>query len=404
MEAHRRDLRARAHRRPGWGRAAQLQPEPMERALETHRPVRALLPRRRDRRGPRRWPPAPIRDATNREEFLAQARERSGLDIEVLSREEEAFYGYLAAVNSTTLTDGVVLDLGGGSMQLTQVADRRRARRRVLALGAVRMTERFLPGERATKKQLQALRDARRAELGEADWLAGLGASGRLVALGGTVRNLAAAAEQRRRPAVVRRAGLLARARRCWTSSSPSSRRCRPSERRRVPGHQARARRPDPRRRAWSSRPCSRPAASTRSRSPRRACARASSSPRCSPPPTRRCSTTCAAPACSTSPRSTTPTSPHAQHVARLALAMFDALADGRAPPRRRRGARAAVGGGDAARHRHGGRLRRPPQALALPDPQRRPARLLAARDRADRPDRALPPEGHARPGRASRR
>ena len=38
-----------------------------------------------------------------------------------------------------------------------------------------------------------------------------------------------------------------------------------------------------------------------------------------------------------------------------------------------------------AARHRHGGRLRRPPQALALPDPQRRPARLLAARDRAHR-------------------
>ena len=54
----------------------------------------------------------------------------------------------------------------------------------------------------------------------------------------------------------------------------------------------------------------------------------------------------------------------------------------------RRRGARAAVGRRDAARRRHGGRLRRPPQALALPDPQRRPAGLLAARDRADRPDR----------------
>ena len=39
----------------------------------------------------------------------------------MLSREEEARYGYLAAVNSTTLTDGVALDLGGGSMQLTRV-------------------------------------------------------------------------------------------------------------------------------------------------------------------------------------------------------------------------------------------------------------------------------------------
>ena len=51
---------------------------------------------------------------------------------------------------------------------------------------------------------------------------------------------------------------------------------------------------------------------------------------------------------------------------------------------------------GDAARRRHGGRLRRPPQALALPDPQRRPAGLLTARDGADRPGRALPPQGPA--------
>src|ERR1700730_3857193 len=59
-----------------------------------------------------------IRDAENSESFLAQARERAGLPIRVLSREAEARYGYLAAVNSTTLSDGCVLDLGGGSMQL----------------------------------------------------------------------------------------------------------------------------------------------------------------------------------------------------------------------------------------------------------------------------------------------
>ena len=62
-----------------------------------------------------------IRDATNREEFLRAAREASGLPVRVLSREEEARYGYLAAVNSTTLGDGVVLDLGGGALQLVGV-------------------------------------------------------------------------------------------------------------------------------------------------------------------------------------------------------------------------------------------------------------------------------------------
>ena len=40
----------------------------------------------------------------------------------MLAKEEEAYYGYVAAVNSTTLADGVVLDLGGGSLQLVEVA------------------------------------------------------------------------------------------------------------------------------------------------------------------------------------------------------------------------------------------------------------------------------------------
>ena len=65
-----------------------------------------------------------IRDADNGADLLALAQERTGLSISVLSAEEEARLGYVAAVNSTTLTDGVVLDLGGGSLQLTQVAGR----------------------------------------------------------------------------------------------------------------------------------------------------------------------------------------------------------------------------------------------------------------------------------------
>ena len=59
-----------------------------------------------------------IRDATNREEFLGRAVEVSGLPVRVLSREEEARYGYLAAVNSTTLVDGAMLDLGSNSFRL----------------------------------------------------------------------------------------------------------------------------------------------------------------------------------------------------------------------------------------------------------------------------------------------
>ena len=91
--------------------------------------------------------------------------------MQVLSTEEEAYYGYLAAVNSTTLTDGVALDLGGGSMQLTRVEGRQAVDMRSWPFGAVRMTERFLAKERVKPKHLKALREHVADALGDVPWL-----------------------------------------------------------------------------------------------------------------------------------------------------------------------------------------------------------------------------------------
>jgi exopolyphosphatase/guanosine-5'-triphosphate,3'-diphosphate pyrophosphatase len=136
-----------------------------------------------------------IRDAENAPGFLQLARERTSIPIRVLSREEEARYGYLAAVNSTTLTDGCVLDLGGGSLQLVRVVDRVAHELGSWRLGAVRMTERFLPANGpAKRRQIEQLREHVAAELARAEWLERAGS--RLVGIGGTVRNLAAAVQR----------------------------------------------------------------------------------------------------------------------------------------------------------------------------------------------------------------
>ena len=135
-----------------------------------------------------------IRDAVNGEQFLAEARRQTGLTIETLSAAEEARFGYVAAINSTTLTDGVVLDIGGGSMQLTLVHDRRAGASASFPLGAVRMTEEFLPGsDPAKKKELERLRAHVRESLSSLEWLRSSGS--RLVGIGGAVRNLASAAQ-----------------------------------------------------------------------------------------------------------------------------------------------------------------------------------------------------------------
>jgi exopolyphosphatase / guanosine-5'-triphosphate,3'-diphosphate pyrophosphatase len=136
-----------------------------------------------------------IRDAANQPVFLDRVRRETGLEVRVLSREEEATFGYLAAVNSTTLTDGAVLDLGGGSLQLVEVLSRHSGRLGSWPLGAVRMTEHFLADEDPPPKKARKALRAHVAELlGEqAAWLPRSGR--RIVGIGGTMRNLAAAAQ-----------------------------------------------------------------------------------------------------------------------------------------------------------------------------------------------------------------
>ncbi len=137
-----------------------------------------------------------IRDARNRDELLERIEAETGLEVRVISGWEEAFYGYLAIANSTTLEQGFGIDIGGGSVQLVQIADRRLATAESVPLGAVRVSEAFLAGAETTPKQIKALRKHVRKQLEEIEWLTG-GEEKRLVGIGGTIRNLAAAAQKR---------------------------------------------------------------------------------------------------------------------------------------------------------------------------------------------------------------
>jgi exopolyphosphatase / guanosine-5'-triphosphate,3'-diphosphate pyrophosphatase len=134
-----------------------------------------------------------IRDAENGRELLDAIAEDTAFDVRVLDGPHEARYGYLAIANTTTLEDGFGIDIGGGSVQLMRLQGRQLDDADSWPLGAVRMSEAFLPGGESNGKAMKALRKHVREAAG--DWLAEEG--GRAVGIGGTVRNLAAAAERR---------------------------------------------------------------------------------------------------------------------------------------------------------------------------------------------------------------
>ncbi len=182
----------------GLDATGELQPEPMHRALRMLE-LYAHFCRATGITDVRAVATSAIRDAANQAAFLEEARRRTWLEPEVLPRDEEARYGYLAAVNSTTLADGVALDIGGGSLQLSRVEGRMATDTQSWRMGAVRMTERFLAeGKKTSSKQVKALRaHVEKKLLQRSPWIEGAAASGRrLVGLGGAVRNLATAAQR----------------------------------------------------------------------------------------------------------------------------------------------------------------------------------------------------------------
>jgi exopolyphosphatase/guanosine-5'-triphosphate,3'-diphosphate pyrophosphatase len=91
---------------------------------------------------------AAVREASNGEAFLARVR-RLGFDPRILSGEEEgkrAGQGVLSAIPDA---DGIVGDLGGGSLELVEVADGRVGRSASLPLGVLRLDALVEKGEAA---------------------------------------------------------------------------------------------------------------------------------------------------------------------------------------------------------------------------------------------------------------
>jgi exopolyphosphatase/guanosine-5'-triphosphate,3'-diphosphate pyrophosphatase len=94
------------------------------------------------------------------------------------------------------MVDGWGLDMGGGSVQLMRIEDRQLHESGSWPLGAVRATEDFLGENGANGKALKALRKHVAKIVGECDWLPD-GDGGAFAGIGGTVRNLASAAQKR---------------------------------------------------------------------------------------------------------------------------------------------------------------------------------------------------------------
>lgn len=133
---------------------------------------------------------AALREATNNREFLDRARKESGIRLALLDGAGEGRAGFLGAAYGLPVRDGLVFDIGGGSLQVTRFVDRSQHRTFSLPLGALRVTDEFLGSDPPSSGQVKKLRAHVARQLEKAK-IGRLSATHTVIGTGGTVRNLA---------------------------------------------------------------------------------------------------------------------------------------------------------------------------------------------------------------------
>lgn len=108
-----------------------------------------------------------VREASNADQVLARVREETGVDLAVLTGEEEARLTFLAARRWFGWSAGklLVLDIGGGSLEIGFGIDEEPDTAVSLPLGAGRLTSGWLPGDPPDPAEVKALRRHVRAEI-----------------------------------------------------------------------------------------------------------------------------------------------------------------------------------------------------------------------------------------------
>lgn len=146
---------------------------------------------------------AALRDAANVGELVEAIQARWGVELAVLDGEGEARAAALGALYGLPVRSGLVLDLGGGSLQLARFEERAISGTWSFPFGTLRLTDRFLSSDPPASAELEALRHHVRAELASAG-VPRLAAGEELVGTGGTVRNLAAVGRRGHRYPITR--------------------------------------------------------------------------------------------------------------------------------------------------------------------------------------------------------
>ncbi|MEX1029288.1 MAG: Ppx/GppA phosphatase family protein [Paenibacillaceae bacterium] len=132
---------------------------------------------------------AAIRNAKHSDQIVEQLQLATSLNIEILSGEQEAYLGFLGMINTIDVQDGFLIDIGGGSTELTLFLNRTIVHSFSFPMGSVQLTKKYGQGGEITEEKQKSIQRMIEQTARKFDWIhqhPGLP----LIGVGGTVRSL----------------------------------------------------------------------------------------------------------------------------------------------------------------------------------------------------------------------
>lgn len=138
---------------------------------------------------------AAIRQASNNEEIIRRMKQETGIQIDILTEEEEAYYGFVAVAHSMETPSAVTIDIGGGSTELTLFINKQLQKTYSFPFGTVSLKQNFVSGTIINGQERMELREFITEQFASLPWIAH--ANLPVIGIGGSARNIAQVHQQK---------------------------------------------------------------------------------------------------------------------------------------------------------------------------------------------------------------
>ncbi len=105
---------------------------------------------------------AAVRKAKNQAEFLEQIKRETGIEIRVIDGKTESELDFLGVMSKTDIKDAVILDTGGGSMEIIGARDGKMIDCESIQIGSRSIKELFFEGGETEESRDRAKREVKR--------------------------------------------------------------------------------------------------------------------------------------------------------------------------------------------------------------------------------------------------